>query len=401
MRAKKKILFVTWDGPQVDYLEGLFFPILQSLAETYKVHILQFTWGDPAKSERIGSLCAALGMSYERATVRRSPSVLAGTTRTLWAGTRLLRKIFRKDAPDLVIYRSTFPSLMALWALRGRPGIKKILDADGFPLEERVDFGGLKEESLQYRFLKARELEAVRSSDGVWVRTRVAMKVLSDEGMEVVRCRVVQNGRDSNVFKLASLDERRRIREELGIPEGAKLVVYCGSLGPQYCVEEMLSILRYLLELGRDARLLILTGNPAAIDTRLSEDLRDYVVVRSVPFAEVSTYLGAADAGLAVRMSSYSMTAVSPIKLGEYLLCGLPVVASRGIGDTESMLSGETAAFLLDDHSEKSLREAATWLGDLGDDLRESARRLGMAHYDLATCLHTYQESVKSMLDPC
>lgn len=46
------ILFVTWDGPQVSYLEGLFLPIFKALKSAgIHVHVLQFTWAEQAKIE--------------------------------------------------------------------------------------------------------------------------------------------------------------------------------------------------------------------------------------------------------------------------------------------------------------------------------------------------------------
>ena len=48
----------------------------------------------------------------------------------------------------------------------------------------------------------------------------------------------------------------------------------------------------------------------------------------------------------ALRRSSFSMRAVAPIKLGEYLLCGLPALASPGVGDTDAIAAD--AGLLLD-----------------------------------------------------
>ena len=55
----RRVLFVTWDGPQVSYLEGLFLPIFKALAERgYLFHVLQFTWGPSDRRSAIARACA-------------------------------------------------------------------------------------------------------------------------------------------------------------------------------------------------------------------------------------------------------------------------------------------------------------------------------------------------------
>jgi hypothetical protein len=49
-----RTLFITWDGPQVSYLESLFLPIFEALgAQGFPFDILQFRWGDVAQEQHI------------------------------------------------------------------------------------------------------------------------------------------------------------------------------------------------------------------------------------------------------------------------------------------------------------------------------------------------------------
>ncbi len=74
--------------------------------------------------------------------------------------------------------------------------------------------------------------------------------------------------------------------------------------------------------------------------------------MKSVKSDEVPFYLNAADVAFALRQPTFSMQGVAPIKLGEYLLCGLPVIASKGIGDTDDILKNFQECYLYD-HSSK------------------------------------------------
>jgi hypothetical protein len=42
-----RVLFITWDGPHLTYLESLFLPILAGLRDHgFEFDVLQFTWGE-------------------------------------------------------------------------------------------------------------------------------------------------------------------------------------------------------------------------------------------------------------------------------------------------------------------------------------------------------------------
>ena len=48
------VLFVSWDGPQVNYLESLFAPIFMRLRSYgYKFHVVHFTWAQPERLSRV------------------------------------------------------------------------------------------------------------------------------------------------------------------------------------------------------------------------------------------------------------------------------------------------------------------------------------------------------------
>ena len=76
----------------------------------------------------------------------------------------------------------------------------------------------------------------------------------------------------------------------------------------------------------------------------------------------VPQYLGCADLGLALRQPNFSAHSVAPIKLGEYLMCGLPVVATAGIGDPGA-ISVDVGAILVS-MDDAELKTAADWFVD-------------------------------------
>lgn len=396
-----KILFVTWDGPQVTYLESLFLPIFEKLREGgLDFHVMQFTWGDARRIDSSRQACVSAGFTYEAEKIWRRP-LAAGSLLSAIHGARLIRRAVRKHHIDAVMPRSTLPALATLVALRNST-LPMIFDADGLPLDERVDFSGQSPTSLVYRFLRDIEAQAVRRGDAVLTRSEKAVAILqarAGAGNSPDKFQVVRNGRDPNLFSPGDASSRAKTRQSLGIEGGAPLLVYAGSLGPQYCLPQMLQLFAHVHERRPDSRLLILTGSPDAVAPALDAypALKPAIVTLTVEATAVPTYLACADLGLALRQPSFSMQAVAPIKLGEYLLCGLPVVASDEIGDT-STLVGPQIGRLVKRMDESELAGTTDWFVDSvlmeREAFRERCRAAGLAGFSLAASVGDYRQAI-------
>lgn len=395
-----KILFVTWDGPQVSYLEGLFLPIFKRLAEAgMDFHILQFTWGDARRIEVSRQACIDAGFTYQAEIIWRRPVAMGGLLTAL-RGARVIRKTVREHQIDAVMPRSTLPVLAALLALRGN-AMPLVFDADGLPLDERVDFAGQSPSGLVYRLLRDVEAQGVRRADVVLTRSHRAVDILlsrAGAGTAAEKFHVVGNGRDTEQFSPGNEESRQLVRARLQIPAAAPLLIYAGSIGPQYCLIEMLQLFARVHQQRPDARLLILTGSPELLPVALQQfpELQPFVTVLSVPAHAVPEYLACADLGLALRKRSFSMQGVAPVKLGEYLLCGLPVIASNGIGD--SAIIAQDAGFLLDFLDEKSLQMAADWFVGVvlsrRENFRMQSRATGKDYFSLEASVASYSRAL-------
>ncbi len=72
----------------------------------------------------------------------------------------------------------------------------------------------------------------------------------------------------------------------------------------------------------------------------------------------------------------YSKQSSSPTKLAEYLACGLPIIANRGVGDVDKLIEENGVGVLLEDFSKESylpaIKEIES-LGDISEKCRETA----------------------------
>src|SRR5205823_4645121 len=89
------------------------------------------------------------------------------------------------------------------------------------------------------------------------------------------------------------------------------------------------------------------------------------VRVASVRPDVMARTLAAADLGIALRRPTFSQRAVCPIKVAEYLMCGLPVLAEP-VGDLREQLAEREVACLIDADDAAELERAADWfVGDV------------------------------------
>lgn len=368
----RSALFVTWDGPGTNYLDGLFLPIFAGLREHgVAVSVLQFTWGDAAPQ--------APGVQVVR--VPRAGAV--GQAWLLARGPAYVARAAQRVGADVLYPRSLLP--LAICMRARKPGMQLVFDADGLVADERAEFAGWSTAGPAYRWYRDLEAQGIRNADAVITRTARAREILlarGGAGVPPERVVAIPNGKNERSFFPGSPAERAMFRAAHGIPTAAPWLVYAGSIGPQYHLAEMLDLHARVRDLHPDARLTLLTG--ATLQGGPGVD------VRRVSPVDVPRWLQSADVGLSLRTPSFSQRGVSPIKAGEYQLCGLPVVATR-VGDLEDQLG---ASLFLDDVGSASLDRAAAWISrDVmphRDALREEAREAGLATFGLTRVVGEY-----------
>ena len=145
----------------------------------------------------------------------------------------------------------------------------------------------------------------------------------------------------------------------------------------------------------------MLTGSPHLVDVEMhrSSELEEKVLTRTVSPNDIPEYLACADLGLALRQPTFSMQGVSPIKLGEYLLCGLPIFATSGVGDTA--IYSSDVGYLVDHANTDALTRAATWFTDhvlpAREHFRVRCREIGVRHHSLESSVNSYRKALKNV----
>ncbi len=407
-RSDIQVLFVTWDGPRSTYLQGLFLPIFAALrAQGYAFHVLQFTWSAQDERDALAEACRAVDVSYRSARIWRRPIALGGLA-SAFAGRMAVRRAVRELGIQLLMPRSTLPAIAtSAGASKGISRLPVLLDADGLPHDERVEFGNASPTGLSYRLLRDLEAWSIRKADAVTVRTRSAAGILRDRagtGIDDALFHVVANARDPRLFQPFTAEIRSRRRAALGIDSDQPVVAYVGSsLTGKYRGDAVFRFFRQVQLRRPDARLLILMPSHEDANALLDSypDLARACIMRSATPSEVPGWLSIADLGLVLIHATFSMQAVAAVKLAEYLLCGLPVLASSHVGDTDAVLDDATG-YRVSEPDDAVLWQAAEWFLDRvmsdRDGFRARCRAVGVAHFSIDNAISNYDRALRAAL---
>jgi glycosyltransferase involved in cell wall biosynthesis len=396
-KPMRNILFITWDSPETRYLERLFLPIFSGLkARGYSFHVLQFSWGLEEIAEARGSLCAKSDIPYSKINVTRRLGA-AGPFSSAVLGARAIKQAVSEWQIDTLMPRSLMPALAVLRMRKSaQDNLNIVFDADGLAADERVDFGGLSPHSLTYRFLRDIEGALLRRSDAVLTRTESARSILlarAGSALKPQNCHVVSNGVDAGPFTDALQHFPKATKEPFTL-------CYCGSIGAQYRLPEMLDIACKMKTQIPELQFRIFSQYQDAVQRALKDKglhEENWIECKAVPSAKVPEELVQCDLGIALREPSFSTQAILPIKLGEYLLAGLPVIGTPEVGNTEQLC--EFGVFR--SAEAYNLEETLSWVIDevLPNRalMREKSHAAGKKYFSLESTVDSYVVALSSI----
>ena len=246
---------------------------------------------------------------------------------------------------------NSYRALCALRRLRTRPRL--ITDFRGIGWDEIRRYGQVSWrrwiEAHRSRELQKIEGIMARASDGITCVSHAFAEYLAGEyDVPIEKITVVPSVVNTSLF---CFDRTRReyLRERMRIGD-RPVLVYSGSLAGWQQPEETVALFERIRAQRQDALLLFLTRAEEEARALLRSRLpADSFKVLCADHDEVGEYLCSADIGLLLRDESPTNRVAAPIKFAEYLACGLPVIITPGIGDTEKHLRDLGAGCVLSD----------------------------------------------------
>ncbi len=352
-------------------------PVVRALAaHGWRMGLMTFEqarWrGDAVSDSELQAGLAADGVLWRALTYHKRPRLLS-TFFDLAHGTTTCLRMAMTCGTRLYHARATVPAAIAYGSTRLR-GAAFLNDADGVLSEEYVDAGVWRRGSIGHRLTAAVERRALARADAVVVLTRRRQAQVAAMGLPVpcvIPCVV-----DTQHFR-RDTQAGARVRERLGLR--GRVFVYVGKAGGWYSTDAMLDFVATARERDPDVMLLVLTNE--AQETFADAAARRGIpcVVRSATRAEMPSFLSAAQVALSFVLPAPSKAASSPVKNGEYLACGLPIVSTAGIGDSSELIADRRVGVVVDalepSAYRRALEELERLLADssLGDRCREVA----------------------------
>jgi glycosyltransferase involved in cell wall biosynthesis len=300
-----------------------------------------------------------------------------------------------------VIHSRSFVASVTAWALKSLTGARFIYDVRGFWSDERLMGGTLNEGDALCSVIKRLEKTLLARADRVVVLAEKAKAYLPEFGLENyqkvtnIPCCVADG------FKY-SAEGRQRVRDRLGL--GGKFVaLHAGSLEKWYIMDRMLECFSVIREMYADAVFLVLTSmKESAIRPHLDAlgIAPESVMLSAVDYSQMPDYISAADVGLFFLKTPPAAAGFSPVKLGEYLGCGLPIISNTGIGDMDEMFSRYKVGALVTRYDRGEYVRAIRETLDLKRDsaaLALECRRAVRKELSLEIGVRRYYEIYKSL----
>jgi len=249
-----------------------------------------------------------------------------------------LRQLFNSHRPDFIYERYSLYAMAGV-SLARELALPLIMEVNA-PLaqEQRVyratGLGDLAATTERWILSQASAVVVVSAP----LREHVVSQGVQEESVHVLPC-----GVDPVMFRPGDRDPQTRERWGL---DGHQVVGFVGGLRPWHGVKILPTLLSRLVQQHKDVRLMIVGDGP--LRKELESELRtiglgDNVIFTSaLPQTEVAKLIPHFDLALAPYPPLDHAFYFSPLKLFEYMACGVPVVAA-GVGQiAEVVRNGET-----------------------------------------------------------
>lgn len=391
------VLYIAYDGMLEPLGQSQVLAYLERLAADRPIHLLSFEkpgdWTDADARACVQARMDAAGIHWHPRRYHKRPSAVA-TSWDIAVGILSGLWLVLRHRLHIVHARSYVAAVMAL-ALKRLTGARFVFDMRGFWADERVDGGLWPRDGRMYRVAKWFERRFLLRADHVVSLTHATVH-------EMQRFDYLQGNLPTTTVIPTCADLARFVPATA--PRAGFMLGYVGSAGTWYLFDAAVACFAQLLKLRPEARFLIINRNEHDyIRERLLAGgvPLDTVELRAADHSGIPGQMTRMNAGVFFYKPSYSRTACSPTKLGEFLGCGVPCLSNTGVGDMAGILEGESVGVALTDFDDVSLRHGLEELIELTrqPDIQARCAAAAQRHFSLDEGVARYR-SIYRALDP-
>ena len=265
--------------------------------------------------------------------------------------------------------------------------VRFLYDMRGFWSLEKRDKGTIRHPAM-FKVAHGLEQKLFRDADHIVSLTHSGKQYLLTAGVEAP-IDVIPTCVDLQRFQPHIPQQNSQCSPDRVTDTSPLNVVSAGTLGAGYLADEMFRFSALLKERWPSASFRILTASNVDLVVLAAGNAglpSSCLSVAKVSPEAVPNELAQADVGLCFVKPTEAKVASCPTKLGEYLACGLPVVATDCVGDVTDILEGNRVGVVLRHDDEPSWPAVAQRLEVLLQDpeLKSRCRRVAKQQFGLA-----------------
>lgn len=209
--------------------------------------------------------------------------------------------------------------------------------------------------------------------------------IIESTDMEESRVVVVRNGIDQELFsKEISLDEKKALKDKLGIKENERIILFAGRLIPDKGAKELLESLDYIKS--KNIRIVIIGG--AISKNKVKTDYEDQIQALVERNKDTITFPGYIEYGDIYKYYKTANIVVlpsiwndpAPLTIIESLHCGTPIITTKSGGIPE--YASASSAIYLDRDAKDLPKKIALAIDELIDDEERLFRMSSSAKKD-------------------
>jgi glycosyltransferase involved in cell wall biosynthesis len=404
---KKKALYISYDGMTDPLGQSQVINYLIGLTELgYEFDILSFEKAE--KYAKLGSQIKKLldinNINWYPQTFHYNPPIVSKVYDKLIL-VRTARKLHKKNNYDIIHCRS-YAAAEAGLKLKRETGVKFLFDMRGFWADEKADGGAWNKKKWfwkqVYNFYKKKEIDFIKESDHIISLTEAGKKEIQtwpfynkNTNISVIPCCA-----DNNLFLLPSNQTKTAVRNSFKIGENDFVLGYLGSLGAWYMIEEMLMFYKLLKAKYINAKFLIVTNSSHNIvldKLEIYKLKKEDIIITTVPFTEVPNNIIAADICISFIKPVYSKKSSSPVKIGEILSMGIPLIANA-IGDMELLINENNIGSLIKEFTNENYLKAINEIEELKKISPKFIRQVSINMFSLEKGVEKYAKVYEKIL---
>ena len=408
------VLYITFDGITDPLGRSQILPYLKGLSQHgHSIHILSQEKPQHLKREgqAVKKILGSHHISWDHIPYKNKPPILQPLIQR-----RRIRQLAKQIIAEKKIDLTHCRSYMAGWVgfqIKKQFGIPFVFDMRGFWPDERKEGGLWPTQNPLYRlvYLRVKQLEKrlLFHAEHIVSLTHKGKRIIEGwdhiknfEGhISVIPCCADLKHFDPSKY---SATDKKQLRKTYNLNEEDLVIGYVGSLGTWYMLDEMLDAFAHWKQQEKNLKLFFLSNiNQDELLPMLSRRgiPRESIRTQSTSYDNVPKHMAMFDVGLFFILPVFSKSASSPVKQGEMLSMGLPVICNRGVGDTDKVIEEVDSSLIVNDFDASSYQAVARvfsdkdFRGSVALQCRPTAKKWFDVNHGIASYNNIYNDIIK------